>query len=159
MSPVTAMTPEQAGTRIQQALDRLAGADAQEAGEHLVRELMTLYGDALAHLVRALPPAALAPLLDEPALAGLLVLHDLHPEDTTTRITRALATLPEPVELVGFDPADGIVRLRRTRSGCGCAEQDIEDALACHAPEVTAVELDRAPQLLQIGSRPPAETR
>ncbi|MEV7930937.1 MULTISPECIES: thioredoxin [unclassified Kitasatospora] len=153
------MTPEQAGARIQEALDQLAGADAQEAGEHLVRELMALYGDALARLVQALPPAALARLLDEPSLAGLLVLHDLHPEDVTARITRALATLPEPVDLAAFDPATGTARLRRTRSGCGCGEQDIENALACHAPEVTAVELERPAELLQIGARPPADPR
>ncbi|MER5637961.1 thioredoxin [Kitasatospora sp. NPDC002227] len=150
------MTAEQTGLRIQQALDQLAEGGAQEAGEQLVRELMAMYGDGLARLVRALPAAALERLLDDPAVAGLLVLHELHPEDTATRIRRALASLPEPVELTGYDAATGSVRLRRTRGGCGCAEQDVEAALACHAPEVASVLLEQAPQLLQIGSRPPA---
>ncbi|WP_406208360.1 thioredoxin [Kitasatospora sp. NBC_01560] len=150
------MTAEQTGLRIQEALDRLDGDGAQEAGEQLVRELMAFYADGLARLVAALAPQALAKLLDDPAVAGLLVLHDLHPEDVGARITRALAALPEPVEQLGFDPATGALRVRRSRSGCGCSEQDVEDALACHAPEVTAVELERAPQLLQIGTRPPA---
>ncbi|MEU6236651.1 thioredoxin [Kitasatospora sp. NPDC047058] len=155
------MTPEQTGRRIQEALDRLADDGAQDTGEQLVRELMAFYADGLARLVRAVPPAGLSALLDDPAVAGLLVLHDLHPEDAATRIARALAALPEPVELLGFEPGSGTVRLRRTRSGCGCSEQDVEAALACHAPEVTAVVLERAPQLLQIGTRPaaPAEAR
>ncbi|MFF1797061.1 thioredoxin [Kitasatospora sp. NPDC058263] len=150
------MTAEETGLRIQEALDQLAGGDGQGAGEQLVRELMAFYGDGLTRLVRALPPQTLRQLLDDQAVAGLLVLHDLHPEDVTARIARALAALPEPVELLGFDPATGTLRLRRTRSGCGCGEQDVEAVLACHAPEVTAVELERAPQLLQIGTRPPA---
>ncbi|GAA2795772.1 thioredoxin [Kitasatospora sp. CM 4170] len=155
------MTAEQTGLRIQEALDELAGDGAQAAGEQLVRELMAFYGDGLARLVGALPPRTLAGLLDDPAVAGLLVLHDLHPEDITARIARALAQLPEPVEVVAFDTATGSLRVRRSRSGCGCTEQDIEGALACHAPEVTAVELEQAPQLLQIGTRPaaPAEVR
>ncbi|MER7705161.1 thioredoxin [Kitasatospora sp. NPDC097605] len=160
------MTAEQTGLRVQEALDRLDGLDglggdgaAQQAGEQLVRDLMDFYHDGLARIVGALPAPALAALLDDPAVAALLVLHELHPEDTAARIHRALAALPEPVEQAGFDPATGTVRLRRTRAGCGCSEEDIEAALACHAPEVTAVVFERGPQLLQIGTRPgaPAE--
>ncbi|GAA2745742.1 MULTISPECIES: thioredoxin [Kitasatospora] len=155
------MTAEQTGLRIQEALDALAGSGAEEAGEQLVRDLMAFYGEGLARLVPAVPPPTLARLLDDPAVAGLLLLHDLHPEDLDARISRALDALPEQVERVGFDPASGTLRLRRTASGCGCGEQEVEAALACHAPEVTAVELERGPQLLQIATRPPlaAEAR
>ncbi|MFE4971631.1 thioredoxin [Kitasatospora sp. NPDC056651] len=157
------MTAEQTGQRIQQALDALAdsGADAERAGERLVRELIGFHGQGLARLVPALPPPALERMLDDPAVAGLLLLHDLHPEDLAARIDRALAALPERVEAAGFDPDTGTLRLRRTATGCGCGEREVEAVLACHAPEVTAVELERAPQLLQIGTRPPqaAEVR
>ncbi|MFJ4184021.1 thioredoxin [Kitasatospora sp. NPDC089509] len=155
------MTAEQTGLRIQQALDALAGSGAEQAGEQLVRDLMEFYGEGLARLVPALPPPALERMLDDPAVAGLLLLHDLHPEDVTARIGRALADLPERIEVLGFDPVTGALRLRRTATGCGCGEQEVEAALARHVPEVTALELERAPQLLQIGSRPPqpAEAR
>lgn len=155
------MTAEQTGLRIQEALDALAGSGAESAGEQLVRDLMDFYGQGLARIVPALPPPALERMLDDPAVAGLLLLHDLHPEDVTARIDRALAALPERVEPIGFDPGTGVLRLRRTATGCGCAEGEVEAVLACHAPEVTAVELERAPQLLQIGTRPPqaAEVR
>ncbi|MFI9363084.1 thioredoxin [Kitasatospora sp. NPDC053057] len=155
------MTAEQTGLRIQQALDALAGSGAEQTGEQLVRDLMEFYGEGLARLVPALPPPALERMLDDPVVAGLLLLHDLHPEDVTARIDRALAALPERVEVLGFAPETGTLRLRRTATGCGCGEQEVEAALACHAPEVTALELERAPQLLQIGTRPPqpAEAR
>ncbi|MEU9079503.1 thioredoxin [Kitasatospora sp. NPDC004745] len=155
------MTAEQTGLRIQEALDALAGSGAEQAGEQLVRELMEFYGEGLARLVPELPPPALSRLLDDPAVAGLLILHELHPEDVDTRIRRALDSLPEPLEVLGFEPAAGTLRLRRTASGCGCGEAEVEAALACHAPEVTSLELERAPQLLQIGTRPPlaAEAR
>ncbi|MFE2106866.1 thioredoxin [Kitasatospora sp. NPDC059463] len=157
------MTAEQTGRRVQETLDRLdrIGGDgaAQQAGEQLVRDLMDFYHDGLARIVGALPAPALAALLDDPAVAALLVLHDLHPEDTTARIHRALAALPGTVEAAGFDPATGTARLRRTGGGCGCSEEDIEAQLACHAPEVTTLVFESAPRLLQIGTRPgePAE--
>ncbi|MFI2211504.1 thioredoxin [Streptomyces sp. NPDC020141] len=161
------MAAEETGLRVQEALDRLTGTGAREAGEDLVRELMAFYGEGLAALVGAVAPEALVPALDRPAAAGLLVLHDLHPEDVGTRIVRALDSLPRtPPVLVGHDPDSGTLTLRRAESGggCGCGgddEREVENAIACHAPEVTAIVWEQAPALLQIGSRPPtaAEAR
>ncbi|GAA2264383.1 NifU family protein [Streptomyces amakusaensis] len=157
------MSAEETGLRVQEALDRLTGAGAREAGEDLVRELMAFYGEGLAALVKALEPGALARALDHPAAAGLLVLHDLHPEDVGARIVRALDSLPgTPAVLVGHEPESGTLTLRRAGSGggCGCGggadEREVENALACHAPEVTSVLWRQDPALLQIGSRPPA---
>lgn len=153
------MTAEQTGARVQEALDRLAGSGAAEAGEALVRELMAFYHEGLSELVDALPPMALVPTLDRPAAAALLVLHDLHPEGVGARIDRALTSLGQSdIEFIGFAPDSGVLTLRRAKvSGCGCGSgaQDIEDTIACHAPEVTAIDWRSAPTLLQIGSRPP----
>ncbi|MGK4585711.1 thioredoxin [Kitasatospora sp. HPMI-4] len=149
------MSAEQTGLRVQEMLDSLTTSGQAEAGEALVRELMAFYGTGLARLVELLPPRVLAPLLDDRLVAGLLVLHGLHPEDVIARIARALADTR--VEMVGFDRESGTLTLRKL-SGCGCgAEESVESELSCHAPEVTAVELERpAAPLLQIGSRPPA---
>ncbi|MEO3973704.1 hypothetical protein [Streptomyces sp. CAU 1734] len=187
---------ERAGQRVEEILDRLAAAGdpaAAEAAEELVRALMEFYGAGLARVVALLgSPAArqpgaeaesgtaesgtagagtgpLAGLLGDELVASLLVLHGIHPEDTAARIARALASVRDhPVELVDFDPATGLLRLRSPGgSGCGCpstasaARQAVENALACFAPEVTGVELrpaagPREPALIQIGTRPPA---
>jgi hypothetical protein len=170
-----AMTAESAGRLVEEVLDRLAGSGdraACEAAEELVRVLMEFYGAGLARAIELIgrhPDATagdtLAELLGDELVAGLLVLHGLHPDDVPRRIDRALDRLPHPVESAGFDAVTGVLRLRLTGSaGCGCAgtregiEQAARDALACLAPEVTAVELQEAarePALLQIGAGPP----
>ncbi|MFD7614005.1 hypothetical protein [Streptomyces sp. NPDC059828] len=176
MSPVTA---EEAGRRVEEILDRLASSGDERACaavEELVRVLVDFYGAGLARTVELLGhrpagqgsgAAPLAELLDDELVAGLLVLHDLHPDDVPTRIARALHHVRHSVESAGFDETTGVLRLRVTGStGCGCpstqevARQAAVEALACFAPEVTAVELEssagaREPALLQIGTGPP----
>ncbi|QES51732.1 hypothetical protein DEJ50_31665 [Streptomyces venezuelae] len=174
---------EQAGRRVEEILDRLAAAGdhrAAASAEELVRVLMDFYGAGLARIVELLedqapqtPQSPLPRLLEDELVSGLLVLHDLHPEDTATRIARALDGVPHPVEVVEFDTTTGTLRLRSAEpsgagSGCGCpstgeaVRQAVETAVAGFAPEVNRVELEqptassRQPALLQIGTRPPA---
>lgn len=161
------------GLRVEEVLDRLADTGDREvcaAAEELVRVLMDFYGSGLARITSRLDPDALAPLLDDELVSSLLALHDLHPEDVRTRIARALDSLGDPVELLGFDEASGTLRLRAAASGgCGCGgagdgvREAAEAVLASFAPEVTTVELEPAgppPQpLLQIGTRPQAPVR
>ncbi|MFD9723072.1 hypothetical protein [Streptomyces sp. NPDC059072] len=177
MSAATAGARE-TGLRVEEVLDRLAASgdrEAAAAAEELVRVLMDFYGSGLARIVGRLDEdpggtAALAGLLGDELVAGLLTLHDLHPEDVPTRIARALDAVREPVEQAGFDEDTGLLRLRSTATGggCGCGDtadavrQRIEDALAAFAPEVTTVELEPAapqPALLQIGTRPQTPVR
>ncbi|MHC6629797.1 hypothetical protein ACYTFC_27520 [Streptomyces globosus] len=166
-----AMDAREAGRRVDAVLDRLAATgdrQACEAAEELVRVLMDFYGAGLARIVERLGAGPVSRMLGDDLVASLLALHDLHPEDVDARIARALATLREPVEPLGFDTATGVLRLRpATTGGCGCGGDDAvrraaEDALAGIAPEVTAVEMEPAPPqpaLLQIGRRPHAPAR
>ncbi|MCQ4079338.1 hypothetical protein NGB36_01625 [Streptomyces sp. RB6PN25] len=176
------MSPEQTARRLEEILDRLSetGDPATvAAANELVRVLMDFYGAGLARIVdlitghrtRGEDDRLLAEVLDDELLAGFLVLHGLHPQDTMTRIARALDATPgRPFETVGFDAESGTLRLRRavgSGSGCGCqktaqaAREKAEAALACLAPEVTEVRLDQEdaagpePVLLQIASGPP----
>ncbi|MFF2958856.1 hypothetical protein ACFVT1_08055 [Streptomyces sp. NPDC057963] len=178
MSAATgACDAERAGQRIDEVLEQLTAAgdrSTSEAAEELVRVLMDFYGAGLARILdrlRAAPGRETGDTLDEllgdDLVSSLLVLHDLHPEDTGTRIGRALAAVRDPVEVVAFDESTGILRLRAAAAagGCGCtgapaAPQSVENLLACFAPEVTAVEREpdsagREPALLQIQTRPP----
>ncbi|GJF30991.1 thioredoxin [Kitasatospora sp. NE20-6] len=154
------MSAEQTGLRVQECLDQLAGAGQGEAAEELVRLLMDFYTGGLERMAAFLPPQALG----EPLVSGLLVLHDLHPESVETRIGRALEN-ETGWQVEEFDAATGSLRLRGEDSGggCGCggaqAEERLEEALACFAPEVTALHLERRPALLQIGTRPVAVER
>ncbi|AXI77247.1 NifU family protein [Peterkaempfera bronchialis] len=170
------MSAEATGRRVEEALDRLAESGdraAADAAEELVRALTAFYGAGLARIVDLLsgrPGDPLAALLGDEVAAGLLVLHDLHPEQTAARIARALeAARADSVEVADFDEATGTLRLAaRDQGGCGCpstteaTRQRIEAALSCFAPEVASVELrqpgaaEREPVLLQIGARPVA---
>lgn len=171
------MNAEQTGRRVEEVLDRLAATGdgaAAAAAEELVRSLMDFYGAGLSRIVQLLSaprdrrPAgdSLTALLGDELVASLLVLHDLHPEDRDARIDRALGSVRgHDLEVVDFDEESGTLRLRASAGGgCGCAAtagsagQAVEDALACFAPEVKAVDVQTAapagPALLQIGNGP-----
>ncbi|MFJ1969977.1 hypothetical protein ACIO93_15020 [Streptomyces sp. NPDC087903] len=166
---------EQTGRRIEDVLNRLAATGdpaAAAAAEELVRSLMDFYGSGLARILQLLSVPGerrtsgepLARLLGDDLVASLLVLHDLHPEDRDSRIARALDSVQDHgLERVGFDETSGTLSLRASAGGgCGCgtgtgAQQAAEEALACFAPEVTAVDVQTAakePALLQIGTGP-----
>jgi Fe-S cluster biogenesis protein NfuA/nitrite reductase/ring-hydroxylating ferredoxin subunit len=172
-----------AGERIEELLARLRSADggAAAAAEELVRLLLGLYGDGLSHIMDALDAEGAAGgairdrLLADPLVESLLLLHDLHPLDTDTRIQRALDRVRPylgshagGVEYLGVGP-DGVARLRLEGSCHGCPSSTvtvrlaIEGAVQDAAPEVTEVVVEGmtdppGPALLQIGTRPPDAT-
>ncbi|MEU6733512.1 hypothetical protein ABZ929_09935 [Streptomyces physcomitrii] len=167
------MSAEATGARVEEILDGLTakgGPAVAEAAEELVRALMEFYGAGLARLVDRLSGTSgnpLGALLGDELVAGLLVLHGLHPEDREQRVARALSAAEAgDLRVTGFDEESGELRLAKPEGGgCGCpstsgaVEQRVAAALSCFAPEVTEVTLEqsapREPALLQIGTRPP----
>ncbi|MBF9068797.1 hypothetical protein I2501_12260 [Streptacidiphilus sp. NEAU-YB345] len=170
---------------MEELLDRLASSadrTAAATAEQLVRALMDLYGAGLARAVELLSGRSGSPLdalLDDEVTAGLLVLHDLHPDDVPARVRRALrAADAGEWEIDSLDAETGALTLRQKASdsasggsggGCGCGSSTtdgvrvrVRAALAGFAPEVTQVDLlaaepaRREPPLLQIGLRPGA---
>ncbi|MFF9639514.1 NifU family protein [Streptomyces bacillaris] len=174
------------GARIGELLDRLgreAGPRARETADELVRSVVEFYGEGLARTVRLLRSAPagsdpLAVLTADELVGDLLILHDLHPEDTMTRVGRALDKVRPylgshagDVEVAGLDTeaAEGPVlrlRLRGSCDGCPSSTQTvrwtIEEAVGRLAPEIAHIEVEgvtEAPAqqpLLQIQPRPPA---
>jgi Fe-S cluster biogenesis protein NfuA/nitrite reductase/ring-hydroxylating ferredoxin subunit len=151
-----------------------------QIAEDLVRTIVTLYGEGLAHVVAiAGDPAqgggsaVVHALIADPLVEGLLLVHDLHPLDVDIRIQRALDGIRPylgshagGVEYLGVD-ADGVVRLKLEGSCHGCPSSmvtvrlAIERAIGDAAPEATRVEVEgvvpesTGPKLLQIGRRVP----
>jgi Fe-S cluster biogenesis protein NfuA/nitrite reductase/ring-hydroxylating ferredoxin subunit len=155
---------EQAATRIESLLAASAagGPGAQARAEDLVACVTNLYGDGLRRLLEvldgagALSPVALDALADDELVAGLLLVHDLHPYDARTRVVRGLDSVRPylgshggDVELAGIDEdADGlVVRLRLLGSCDGCPsssvtlELAVECAVQTAAPEVSRIEV------------------
>ncbi|MER5470767.1 NifU family protein [Streptomyces sp. NPDC002685] len=174
------MAGQETGERIGALLDELAqqaGPEARDTADELVRCLMEFYGEGLARTVRLLRSAPdgtdpLAVLTADELVSDLLILHDLHPEDTATRVGRALDKVRPylgshagDVEVAGLDmeAADGPtlrLRLRGSCDGCPSSTQTvrwtIEEAVARIAPEVAHIEVEgmaeenAQPALLQI---------
>ncbi len=149
------------GRRVEALLDEVTATDPTLArvAEELVAELVGLYGAGLTRLVdhlAAISPTALEELSTDPLVAGLLVLHDLHPGALEDRIEAALDECRPyldshggGVTLVGID--DGTVRLQLegTCDGCGASEltmtNAVEAAILVAAPEIVAIDVAGIP--------------
>ena len=157
---------EQTAERIDQLLAELrARPDRRvaEAAEQLTACLVQLYGAGLARVAERLGPDRLADLCADPLVENLLLVHDLHPMDSATRIRRALDRMrpAAAVDVLGVDP-DGMARLCLAGGG-GCPSsrqavvRQIEAAVMRAAPEVSGVDVAIAPApppLLQVSVRP-----
>jgi Fe-S cluster biogenesis protein NfuA/nitrite reductase/ring-hydroxylating ferredoxin subunit len=155
----TSNTPDiqAVGERVEALLAEFAStSDPTTAGraEELVGLLVDFYGAGLARILELLDEQAVTPLLADKMVAGLLVLHDLHPQSTEERVLAALERVRPylgshagDVEYLGLDP-DGTVRLRLAGSCDGCpssaltVKMAIEKGIEDVAPEVTKVEVE-----------------
>jgi len=164
-----------AGERVEALLAELrsqAGPQVAATAEELVGCLVELYGAGLARITEIVGedesgPKLMDKLVADPLVESLLLVHDLHPLDTSTRVRRAVEdVLPQlgshagNVEYLGLDEA-GVLRLRLEQSGCSAdtVRDLIEKAVAGAAPEAAGVAIEMAqppaePTLLQITRRP-----
>jgi len=171
-----------AGERVEELLAELrshAGPQVAATAEELVSCLVELYGAGLAQIVAIIGaddpdgagPRQLDKLVADPLVESLLLVHDLHPLDTSARVRRAVEqVLPSlgahagEIEYHGLDD-QGVVHLRLERSAGGCQstagtiQTVIEQAVAAAAPEAAGVDIEviEAPAelpLLQISRRP-----
>jgi Fe-S cluster biogenesis protein NfuA/nitrite reductase/ring-hydroxylating ferredoxin subunit len=152
----------QTGDRIEHLLEEFRASalpEVADRAEELVALLVALYGAGLERIVGLLGEdpggeGVLRRLAGDDLVASLLVLHDVHPDDTETRVLAALDQVRPylgshagGVEYLGIDP-DGVVRLRLEGSCDGCpsslvtVKTAIEGAIEEAAPEVVAVEVE-----------------
>lgn len=149
------------GERINALIDASAsgGVVARERAEELVRLVADLYGAGLERLLTILhelgrlDDEALAALAADDLVAGLLLVHDLHPYDVTTRVEQALDNVRPYLGSHGGDVellavSDDVVRLRLLGSCDGCPSSSVtlklavEGAIEAAAPEITAIEVE-----------------
>jgi Fe-S cluster biogenesis protein NfuA len=166
---------QQAGERVETLLAELrsqAGPQVAATAEELVGCLVELYGAGLAQIVAILGadeeagPRLLDKLVADPLVESLLLVHDLHPLDTSTRVRRAVEeVLPQlgahagEVEYLGLDDT-GVLRLRLEQRGCSAdtVRDLVSKAVAAAAPEAAGVDIElveppAALPLLQITRR------
>jgi len=146
------------GARVETLLAELrarSGPEAAGAAEELVTCLVRLYGAGLEAIMRTIgdEQRLQALLITDPLVESLLLVHDLHPLDTDTRVRRALGRLGTGAEFLGIDN-EGVVHVRLGH-GCGSTAEVVEEAITNAAPETNGVEFaPREAPLLQITRRP-----
>ena len=140
--------------RIEFLLDAISGAGGPEIAEHaedLVGAVVSLYGAGLERVVGLLDEAQVRRLAEDELVLNLLLLHDLHPDSTETRIQAALDRVRPylgshagGIEFLGVDD-DGVAHLRLQGScdSCPSSSQTVQDA-------VEKAVLDAAPEVLRI---------
>jgi Fe-S cluster biogenesis protein NfuA/nitrite reductase/ring-hydroxylating ferredoxin subunit len=154
------------GDRIDALLDASSsgGAVARERAEELVRLVADLYGAGLERLLDIvhdtgqLTDEVLDALAADELVAGLLIVHGLHPHDVRTRVEQALESVRPylgshggDVELLSVSD-DGVVRLQLLGSCDGCHSSAVtlklavEGAFEAVAPEITSIEVDTPTQ-------------
>ena len=133
----------------------LEGFQNRAQAEELLRALVTLYGEGLRRTLAVIERAPDgARMLDElcadPFVAGLLLVHDLHPVPLRTRIERALDKARPYIRSHGGEVEvlaveDGVVELRLSGTCDGCPASsatmklNIEREIRALAPEVLEV--------------------
>jgi Fe-S cluster biogenesis protein NfuA len=172
------MDPHVAGERIDQLIDALGtgGPVARERAEELVRVVIDLYGSGLERLLQIAGPelsdSTVDRIADDELVAGLLVVHGLHPYAVTERVERALESVRPylrshggDVELLAVD--DGVVRLRLLGHCDGCAgstatlRSAVDGAIEAAAPEVVRIDVEEptaAPHPAPAGAFVPADS-
>jgi Fe-S cluster biogenesis protein NfuA len=140
-------------------VDRFPDPAVQEHARNVVRAVLDLHAAGLGRLLDHLEDAGEAgrAVLDacaaDEVVAGLLLLHGLHPLGVEERVRQALEGVRPylrshggNVELLSI--SEGVVRLRLEGSCHSCPSsaltmrQTIEEAIVVRAPDVTAIEVE-----------------
>jgi Fe-S cluster biogenesis protein NfuA len=148
---------EEAAERIEgliRAIEERADPATLDLARSLVSAVLELHAGGLARALELVAEAGgdgLARLAADPAVAALLALHGLHPDDLEQRVRGALVALgPElavhgaRAELAGAE--GGQVRINLvTAPGCGgqagTVRRAVEEALVAAAPDASAIEV------------------
>jgi Fe-S cluster biogenesis protein NfuA len=148
--------------RIEALLDDLnesAEPAISERADELVALIVTLYGEGLSRIIDLVGQAPggtslVRDLAADGLVGNLLLLHELHPDDTTTRIQAALDRVRPylgshagGIEFTGVDH-EGVAHLRLQGSCDSCpsssvtVQSSVERAVLEAAPEVVRVEVE-----------------
>jgi len=143
-----------------EVLEHCLDTEVKTSARDLVRVILDLHRAGIATILDRLAAAGApgqeiaADLARDSLVSGLLVLHDLHPEDFETRVRRALEEAGPRlrsqhrgnVELAAV--VGDTVKLRLS-GGCGTCPSSsstlrkaVEDAILAAAPDVVAIEVE-----------------
>jgi Fe-S cluster biogenesis protein NfuA/nitrite reductase/ring-hydroxylating ferredoxin subunit len=161
--------PEELLERVQELQDRLdsiGDTATQKIAEELVSAVVQMYGAGLERILERLLAGGEAgeqiavSLTDDPFLATLLLIHDLHPVPLEVRVQEALDSVRPymeshggNVELLSLENGVARIHLRGSCSDCSASavtlELAIKQALEQAAPDLEGLEVEGvAPQTM-----------
>jgi hypothetical protein len=120
---------------------------ARQAARQLMESILELHGSGLNRIMEIAfeagdeGQALIRRFAADKLLSALLILHDLHPDDLSTRVQHALSKWHGSAELIG--EFQGVVRVRLTGSGCGMQDA-VETAIREAAPDAVEIVIDEA---------------
>ena len=144
--------------RIAELVEQLeAGSDpaSKALARELMRGVMALHADGLDRLLAltrasgAAGDALVERFARDRQVRTLLLLHDLHPWDSATRVREALKGHEGKVEILRVDASTVEVRV----DGPPSLVRTIEDALREAAPEIESVIVERQEPLVMLERR------
>jgi Fe-S cluster biogenesis protein NfuA/nitrite reductase/ring-hydroxylating ferredoxin subunit len=144
---------------LQAQLDGAGESVPRELAEELVSAVVQMYGAGLARIVQSLVDAGgegeriATSLADDPLVATLLLIHDLHPVPLEQRVQQALDSVRPYMESHGgnvqlLSLEDGVARIHLQGSCSDCSassvtlELAIKQALEEAAPDLEGLEVE-----------------
>jgi Fe-S cluster biogenesis protein NfuA/nitrite reductase/ring-hydroxylating ferredoxin subunit len=155
MATTQARSEEAAFARIQalqERLDATPDSPAKDIAGELVGAVVSMYGDGLERIVDALGDRA-QELVEDPLLATLFLIHDLHPVPLAERVQAALESVRPymeshggNVELLSLEHGIARIHLRGSCSDCSASsvtlELAIKQALEEMAPDLEGLQVE-----------------
>ena len=147
--------------------EAIADPAARAVAVELLQAVMELHAEAFEphagnRLSHHSNGEALAAISADELLSSVLVLHGLHPDDTETRLRRAVEKLRQffdvrggGISVVSLDAARVHLRFSGSRPGAGtAARQIIEDTIYEAAPEIESLVIDGVEERREPGFVP-----
>jgi Fe-S cluster biogenesis protein NfuA/nitrite reductase/ring-hydroxylating ferredoxin subunit len=153
---------------LQAALETCGESVPRGLAEELVSAVVQMYGAGLERIVRSVSEAGpqgeqiAASILDDPLVATLLLIHDLHPISLEQRVQQALDSVRPymeshggNVELLSLEHGVARIHLQGSCSDCSASsvtlELAIKQALEEAAPDLEGLEVEGvSPQALPV---------
>jgi Fe-S cluster biogenesis protein NfuA len=145
-------------------LESTADPQVHAAALELMQSVMELHGAGLERMLKFLSRTSdgeriTGEMLTDELVAGLLLLHGLHPDDIETRVLRALDKVRPYLQSHGGDVElvrlqDGMLHLRLNGSCGSCSSSSatlknaVEEAVIESAPDILQIIAEQSPEPL-----------